>query len=95
MLFGRVPAPDVLDRVTEALEAAAGRSVDLVVLDVAPPLLAHEVLATGELLVCRDEDERIRFAVRALARFLDTAALRRTQHRYQRERAEACRAGPG
>jgi len=34
--------------------------VDLVVLSAAPPVLAPEVFARGRLLMCRDEDERVR-----------------------------------
>ena len=74
------------------LEVAAGRGVDLVVLNDAPPLLAHEVVATGTCLVCRDEDERARFVARTVFRYVDTAHLRRIQRTYLRERTEARRA---
>ncbi len=86
------PQPRELDRLTAELQEAAHRRVDLVVLDSAPPLLSHEVIATGRLLVCRDEAERVTFEVRANARYLDTAHLRRVQHAYLRDRAEAYRA---
>lgn len=42
-----------------------------------------------------DEETRVRFAARALARFLDTAHLRAVQHSYLRQHAEAHRGGPG
>ena len=70
------------------LEAAAGRPVDLVSLDTAPPLLLREIIATGVPLLTRDEDERARFEARAIARYLDTAHLRRVQHDYLRARIE-------
>jgi uncharacterized protein len=93
VLFGESPPPGTIDRLIVDLEAALGRTVDLVVLDTAPPLLVHEVISTGKLLLCRDEDERVGFEARAVARYLDTGHLRDVQHAYLRERAEAHRAG--
>jgi predicted nucleotidyltransferase len=53
VLFAGEPAPAVLDRLTEDLENAAGRAVDLVDLAKAPPLLAHQVVSKGSCIVCR------------------------------------------
>ncbi len=94
VLFSDSPPTESLDRLVADLEAASGRGVDLVVLNDAPPLLAHEVVSTGTCLVCRDEDERVRFVARTVSRYLDTAHLRRVQHAYLRERTEARRARP-
>ena len=93
LLFDHLPTPALLDRLTEDLGAATERRVDLVVLNAAPPLLAREVIARGRLVMCRDEDERVRFETRTTARYQDTAHLRRVQYAYLRERAEAHRAG--
>ncbi len=79
----------VLDRLIDELERASGRTVDLVDLSLAPPLLAHEVVRQGKLILSRDETERVEFATRAVARYLDTAHLRKVQHQYLRERVEA------
>ncbi len=68
---------------------AIRRRVDLVVLNGAPPLLAHEAIRSGRLIVCRDDDERVSFQTHATRRYLGTAHLRRVQHAYLRERAEA------
>jgi predicted nucleotidyltransferase len=92
IVFGSVPAPAELDRLTTDLETAAGRRVDVVVLNEAAPLLVHETIRAGRLIVCRDEDERVSFQTRATMRYLDTAYLRRVQHAYLRERAETRRA---
>ena len=94
IMFDEVPAPRVLDLLSERLGAAAKRRVDLVVLNYAPPLLAREVIARGRLLLCSDEEDRVRFETRTTARYQDTAHLRRVQHAYLRERADAHRAGP-
>ncbi|MBI3630374.1 MAG: nucleotidyltransferase domain-containing protein [Candidatus Rokubacteria bacterium] len=94
VLFSGSPPTESLDRLVADLEAASGRGVDLVVQNDAPPLLAHEVVSTGTCLVCRDEDERVRFMARTVSRYLDTAHLRRVQHAYLRERTEARRARP-
>jgi len=95
VLFEQDPLPDAIDRLLVELEPAAGRSVDLVVLGTAPPLLAHEIISHGTLLVCRDQDERVRFEVRTLMRYLDTAHLRKVQYAYLRERAESHHARSG
>ena len=92
VLFDTVPEPRELDRLTEALEIAAGRRADLVILNAAPPLLAHEAI-DGRLVLCRDEDERVSFETRTLSLYMDTAYLRRVQYGYLREWAEAYRGG--
>ena len=94
VVFSPIPAPALLDQLGTDLEAATGRRVDLVVLNEAPPLLTHEAICAGRPIVCRDADERVEFETRATARYLDTAHLRRIQHHYLRERAEARRARP-
>jgi hypothetical protein len=93
-LFEAPPDPGEIDRLASQLEHAARQRVDLVILDTAPPLLAHEIIATGRVLVCRDERQRVSFEARTTARYLGTAHLRRVQHAYLRQRAEAYRARP-
>lgn len=78
-----------LDRLTHVLERATGRTVDLVDLATAPPLLAHEIIKKGTIILSRNEEERVNFVTRAVARYLDTAHLRRVQYQYLRERVEA------
>lgn len=70
-----------------------GRRIDLVDLDAAPPLLLREVLKAGRLLYRADDDERVAFETAALARYADTAHLRRVQEWYLHQWAEAYRAG--
>jgi predicted nucleotidyltransferase len=94
VLFDEVPVPAVLDLLSERLGAAVERPVDLVVLNLAPPLVAREVITRGRLLLCRDDGDRVRFETRTTARYQDTAHLRRVQYAYLRERAQAHRAAP-
>jgi predicted nucleotidyltransferase len=89
VLFVGEPAPATLDRLTEDLEDAAGRPVDLVDLAKASPLLAHQVVAKGSCIVCRTPSERAAFETRTVLRYLDTAHLRKIQHEYLRKRAGA------
>ena len=89
VLFAGAPAPATLDRLTEDLEDAAGRRVDLVDLAKAPPLLAHQVVSKGSCIVCRQPSERAAYETRAILRYLDTAHLRKIQHEYLRKRAGA------
>jgi hypothetical protein len=45
--------------------------IDLVVLNEAPPLLAHRILKEGLLLFCANEKDRIEFETRAVLKYLD------------------------
>jgi predicted nucleotidyltransferase len=92
VLFDPLPEARALDQITSHLQEVSALPVDLVALNTAPPLLAHEIMKTGRIVICRDEDERVRFETRAAARYLDTAHLRRVQYRYLRERVEGFRA---
>ena len=89
VLFDGATSPATLDRLTEDLEEAAGRPVDLVDLAQAPPLLAHQVVSTGSCLICRRPEERAAFETRTIMRHLDTAHLRKIQHTYLHERTRA------
>lgn len=81
---------DLLAAATEALGTC---EVDLVLLDDAPPLLAHGVVRDGMLLLDRDARERVRFETRALLEYLDTAPLRETLAAGRRERLVGGRFG--
>ncbi len=81
---------ELLRRATEALGTD---EVDLVLLDAAPPLLAHRVLRDGELLVDRDPRGRVAFETHALLQYLDTATLRETLAAGRRERLAEGRFG--
>jgi predicted nucleotidyltransferase len=74
------------------LERATRRRVDLVDLADAPLLLAHEVLAPGRRLVCRDQALRAGVETRTILRYLDTAHLRRLPYGDLEERAASRRA---
>ena len=79
VVFASIPAPAQLDQLATDLEMAAGRRVDLVVLNEAAPLLTHEAIRARRLMVCRKDDERVDFETRATARYLDTTHRRRVQ----------------
>ena len=61
-----------------AVAAAAGvEFADVVDLEAAPPMLAHQILGTGHLLFSRDERRRVLVTARQVMRFIDTRPLRR------------------
>jgi len=70
------------DLTAELISLLRTDKIDLVVLNHAPPLLAHRVVRDGIVLHCKDESERIAFEVKMLNRFLDTAPLRERQNKY-------------
>ena len=59
--------------------------VDLVVLNTAPPLVRHEVVAAGRRLFAREAELADRFEERAAREAFDTAYLRRVQQELARE----------
>lgn len=90
--FDGRPSISELGEIAQAIAGATGRRVDLIDLDTAPPLLQREAIKTGTLIHAASEEERIDFELRALARYMDTAHLRRVQHRALHEWAEEYRA---
>ena len=59
------------------LIAALNRDdVDLILLNQAPPLLAHRVISRGKLILERSASARVAFQVRTVNRYLDTKPVR-------------------
>jgi predicted nucleotidyltransferase len=90
--FAARPSLDELAELGTDLERIAGRRVDLIDVDAAPPLLQREIVLEGRLLWAVSDDERVAFETRALARYMDTAHLRRVQRQYLHQWAEGYRA---
>jgi hypothetical protein len=65
-----------LDLIGDAAARLGTDAVDVVVLEDAPALLAHRVLARGRLLSARDARRRARVAERVMRQYLDEAHLR-------------------
>jgi predicted nucleotidyltransferase len=63
----------------DIMELISFDKVDVVILNLAPPLLCHEVIKKGELIYSGDEKKRIEFTANASTRYLDTVYLRRVQ----------------
>ena len=65
------------------LGSALHRSdVDVVILNEAPPLLAHRVLSKGKLIFERSASLRVRFQVNAANRYADLTPMFETQIHY-------------
>ncbi len=69
----------------EVVEELRRDDIDLVVLNLAPPLLRYEAVAAGRRLFARDEEAADRFEERAARECFDTAHLRAVQQRLARE----------
>jgi len=48
-----------------------GADVDLIILNMSPPLLRYQVIKHGEVIYCRNEEVRIMFEARAQCEYLD------------------------
>lgn len=74
------------------LGAALHRSdVDVVILNDAPPLLAHRVLSQGRLVFERSASDRVRFQVRIAGLYADLVPMFETQIRYLKKHARESR----
>ena len=65
-----------LDLIGDACARLGTDTVDVVVLEDAPALLGHRVLARGRLLCERDPRRRVQVAERVMRQYLDEAHLR-------------------
>jgi predicted nucleotidyltransferase len=76
-----------LNRITELMDLLKRDDVDLVLLNQAPPLLAHRVLSRGKLIFERSASARIHFQVRTVNRYLDTQPMRKLYLWYLKKHA--------
>jgi hypothetical protein len=90
LLNEKSPCLKMLDyrlRVAADISKAIGRSdLDLVILNGAPPVLAHQVLSKGKLVFERSRSARVAFHVRAVNRYLDTEPMRALFRQYLKQR---------
>lgn len=63
------------------LEQATGRTVDLVDLATADPIIQRQVIASGVLVQCGDQAVRAAFEIKTLAEYLDLKIDRRDAER--------------
>jgi len=77
---------DELGRRQADLAEATGAPIDLVSLNDAPIVLAHEVVEGGRCLFARDDDIETEFVTRTRTRYWDFAPYRETQWRLAGER---------
>lgn len=74
------------DLVVDAGSALESFNVDVVVLNDAPPALAHNVLTKGKLVFERSRTARIAFQVQNLNRFMDLLPLHQVRLQYMKQR---------
>ncbi|MEM3786280.1 MAG: nucleotidyltransferase domain-containing protein, partial [Nitrososphaeria archaeon] len=63
------------------LSEIVGEDLDLLILNIAPPMLKYQVIKYGKLLFSRSERVRVMFEVKALKEYLD---LSRVLERYNK-----------
>ena len=68
---GRRPGAYEIGAIVSRLEEAAGRSVDIVVLDDAPPGLAYRVFRDGVTVLVRDRPALVERKARSILEYLD------------------------
>ena len=78
-------------RLRADLVAATGAQIDLVSLNDAPIVLAHEIVDSGRCLFARSSEIETEFVVRARARYLDWQPFRDEQWKQSGERSEGRR----
>jgi len=75
-----------LSIINDLIELLSFDRIDLVVLNVAYPLLSHEIIKKGVPLFSKDEAKRINYTANATIHYLDTIYLRRVQDRILHEK---------
>lgn len=85
--MGRDPFQYRLDFMAELMGILKRDDVDLILLNQAPPLLAHRVLKRGKLIFERSASARVAFQVRTVNRYLDTQPMRNLYLAYMKKDA--------
>jgi len=68
---GAARDPMSLGQLAARLESAAGRAIDLVLMEDAPPPLAYRIFRDGRVLLERDRDALVQRKARAILDYLD------------------------
>ena len=76
-----------LELMTDLMSILKRDDVDLILLNEAPPLLAHRVLKNGKLIFERSASARVAFQVRTVNRYLDTQPMRNLYLGYLKKHA--------
>jgi len=76
-----------LDLMSELRSILKRDDVDLILLNQAPPLLAHRVLSKGKLIFERSVSARVAFQVQTVNRYLDTQPMRNLYLSYLKKHA--------
>ena len=80
-----------LDLMGELMDLFHRNDVDVVILNQATPVLAHEIVQFGQILYEAEPGTRVDFEITPLRRYMDTEPLRQLQDRRLLERAEEYR----
>jgi len=72
--------------ITELVELLSLNTIDIVILNTAPPLLSHEVTKKGVVLFSKNEKERLEYIAKSTMRYLDTIHLRKVQDKILHEK---------
>lgn len=75
-----------LNIINGLIELLSFNMIDIVILNIASPLLSHEVIKKGLLLFSKDEAKRMEYTTNATMHYLDTIYLRKVQDRILHEK---------
>jgi predicted nucleotidyltransferase len=77
-----------LKLMADLMDVLKRNDVDLIVLNHAPPLLAHRVLSKGKLIFERSPSARVAFQVQTVNRYIDSQPMRNLYLAYLKKHAE-------
>lgn len=86
-ILRRDPFKYRLELISDLMGALKRDDVDVILLNQAPPLLAHRVLSKGKLILERSASARVAFQVRTVNRYLDTQPMRNLYLSYLKKHA--------
>lgn len=84
--MSRLPSKYLADLIADTGAALKTFNIDVVLLNVAPPVLAQNVITKGKLVYERSRSARVAFQVRNLNLVLDLEPLHKTRIHYLKER---------
>lgn len=82
-----------LKYISELTKFLGPKKADVVILNEAPPLLAHQIITTGQAVYIADQFRKTRFEVETLKKYDDARFLRRVYYSYLEKRIKENKIG--
>ncbi len=78
-----------IELISDLISLLKMNKLDVIILNDAPPLLAHRIVQDGIIINNKDNYKKIKYEVTALKKYIDTKPIRKIQKKYFKQRISA------